>query len=382
MNNLEDLRKKIDKIDSELMPLFTERMKCSADVAEYKRANNMPVLDKKRETEILNAKMQAAEEGFGAAVYDFYTAIMAISRAAQNERLAKKNAKIDISGFERSFKSDPTVVFQGAAGANSESALINIFGEDCKRKNAMTFAEVLDMVENGEADYGILPMENTFTGSITDVYDLLSERDLYIIAETDIPIEHCLIGMPDAELSDIKTVYSHEQAYLQSREFFSKMQDIDFKPHFNTALSAKVIAGCGDKSKAAIASRRAAKIYGLKVLAENISQSGSNATRFAAVAKKGVITEESSKISIHFTLPNESGSLDRILAVFARNGLNMVKIESRPSRDKNFDYWFFIDFEGCLLDDNTKRALEQVAEQAEGFRLLGNYKTVHGIKQS
>lgn len=382
MNNLEDLRKKIDKIDSELMPLFTERMKCSAEVAEYKRANNMPVLDKKRETEILNAKMQAAEEGFGTAVYDFYTAIMAISRAAQNERLAKKDAKIDISGFERSFKSDPTVVFQGAAGANSESALINIFGEDCKRKNAMTFAEVLDMVENGEADYGILPMENTFTGSITDVYDLLSERDLYIIAETDIPIEHCLIGMPDAELGDIKTVYSHEQAYLQSREFFSKMQDIDFKPHFNTALSAKVIAGCGDKSKAAIASRRAAKIYGLKVLAENISQSGSNATRFAAVAKKGVITEESSKVSIHFTLPNESGSLDRILAVFARNGLNMVKIESRPSRDKNFDYWFFIDFEGCLLDDNTKRALEQVAEQAEGFRLLGNYKTVHGIKQT
>ena len=188
--------------------------------------------------------------------------------------------------------------------------------------------------------------------------------------------------MPDAELSDIKTVYSHEQAYLQSREFFSKMQDIDFKPHFNTALSAKVIAGCGDKSKAAIASRRAAKIYGLKVLAENISQSGNNATRFAAVAKKGVITEESSKVSIHFTLPNESGSLDRVLAVFARNGLNMVKIESRPSRDKNFDYWFFIDFEGCLLDDNTKRALEQVAEQAEGFRLLGNYKTVHGIKQS
>ena len=126
-------------------------MKCSAEVAEYKRANNMPVLDKKRETEILNAKMQAAEEGFGAAVYDFYTAIMAISRAAQNERLAKKDAKIDISGFERSFKSDPTVVFQGAAGANSESALINIFGEDCKRKNAMTFAEVLDMVENGES---------------------------------------------------------------------------------------------------------------------------------------------------------------------------------------------------------------------------------------
>lgn len=382
MKNLEELRKKIDLIDSELMPLFTERMKCSAEIAEYKRENNMPVLDKKRETEILNAKTEAAENGFENAVYDFYNAIMAISRAAQNDRLEKKEAKIDLSGFESALKENPTVAFQGAAGAHSESALINIFGEDCKRKNAMTFAEVLDLVESGEADYGILPIENTSTGSITEVYDLLSARDFYITAETDIPIEQCLIGLPGAKIEDIKTVYSHEQAYLQSREFFSKLQDISFEAHFNTALSAKVVAGSGDKTKAAIAGKRAAEIYGLTILAENISKSCGNATRFAAVAKKGVLTKESSKISIHFTLPNVSGSLDRVLSVFARNGLNMVKIESRPSNDKNFDYWFFIDFEGCLLDENIKRALEQIKEQTEGFRLLGNYKSVHGLRQS
>ncbi len=381
MNKLEELRKRIDEIDGELMPLFTARMKCSAEVAEYKRENSMPVLDKKRETEILNAKMNSAEEGFENAVYDFYTAIMAISRAAQSDKLGKTEAQIDLGGFEREFKSNPTVVFQGAAGAHSESALINIFGEECTRKNAMTFAEVLDIVERGDADYGILPIENTSTGSITDVYDLLSERDFYIIAETDIPIEQCLVGLRGAELGDIRTVYSHEQAYMQSREFFAGLKDISFEAHFNTALSAKVVAGSGDKSKAAIAGKRAAEIYGLKVLAENISGNANNATRFAAVAKKGIITKESEKISIHFTLPNESGSLDRVLAVFARNGLNMVKIESRPSLDRNFDYWFFIDFEGCLLDDNIKRALEQVKEQTEGFRLLGNYKSVHGLRE-
>lgn len=375
MNELELLRKQIDEIDAELLPLFLRRMDCSAAVANYKQANDLPVLDKTREKEILDSKMALADADKAKAVRDFFSSIMSISRAAQKKILTPQAAAIELDKiFDRGqLKSNPTVAYQGIAGANSETALIKIFGNDCKSVNTMTFAEVLDAVENGVADYGILPLENSSTGSISDVYDLLESRDFYIVGEVDIPIEHCLVGLQTSDIRDIRTVYSHEQGYLQCKDFFKNYPKIEFQAYYNTALAAKLIAGWGDNSKAAIADKRTADIYGLKVLAENISSSDNNITRFAAIAKRGVLNESCNKISILFTLPNESGSLNHILSEFADNGLNLVKIESRPSHDKNFEYMFFVDFEGNLLDENVQKIMDTIVESTSYLKLLGNY---------
>ncbi len=375
MNDLEFQRKKIDEIDKQLLPLFLERMECSRAVAEYKKINNMLVLDKAREKEILDHKMSQVAPEKASAVRDFFSSIMSISRAAQRKQLASDISAVDL---DKTFdcghlKSDPTVVFQGVAGANSETALIKLFGADCKRTNVMTFAETLDTVEAGTADYAVLPLENASTGSISGVYDLLEIRDFYIIGEVDVNIEHCLVAHPDAEIADIKTVYSHEQGYLQCKEFFKHYPEIEFKSYYNTAMSAKLVAGFGDKSLAAIADPRCADIYGLKVLARNISTSGNNVTRFAVVAKRGILNGSCDKISILFTLPHECGSLSHILSEFSVNGLNLLKIESRPLADKNFEYMFFIDFEGNLLDEKVQRVMGTVAESTSYLKILGNY---------
>jgi len=375
VNELEIQRKKIDEIDKQLLPLFLERMACSKAVADYKKANNMPILDKAREKAILDHKMSLVEPEKAGAVRDFFSSIMSISRAAQRKELTADKSNIDLSQIftKGHLKADPTVVFQGVAGANSETALIKIFGDDCKRLNVMTFAETLDEVESGRADYAVLPLENASTGSISGVYELLESRDFYIVSEVDVSIEHCLVAHPDAKISDIETVYSHEQGYLQCKEFFKSYPRIEFQAYYNTAMAAKLIAGMGEKSKAAIADPRCADIYGLKILADNISTSHNNVTRFAAVAKKGILNEDCNKISILFTLPNESGTLSHILSEFSINGLNLVKIESRPRHDKNFEYMFFVDFEGNLLDEKVQRVMGTVAESTSYLKILGNY---------
>ncbi len=375
MNDLEAQRKKIDEIDSKLLPLFLERMECSKAIADYKKANNLPVLDKTREKQILDHKMSLVQPDKAEAVRDFFSSIMSISRGAQRTRLTNGKPSLDMSSiFDNGrLKDDPMVVFQGVAGANSETALIKIFGDDCRRLNVMTFAETLNEVEAGRADYAVLPLENASTGVISGVYDLLETRDFYIVGEVDVSIEHCLVAHPNAELSDIETVYSHEQGYLQCKEFFKSYPKIEFQAYYNTAMAAKLIAGMGEKSKAAIADPRCAEIYGLKILARNISTSGNNVTRFAAVAKRGILNEDCNKISLLFTLPNECGALSRILSEFSLSGLNLLKIESRPLRTKNFEYMFFVDFEGTLLDEKVQRVMETVAENTSFLKILGNY---------
>ena len=373
MNELEIQRKKIDQIDKQLLPLFLERMECSKAVADYKRANGVAVLDKNREKEILDSKMAMAEPHSRTAVRDFFSSIMSISRGYQNMLLGDKAPSLEWSFCEGELISRPTAVFQGVAGANSETALMKLFGANCNRINVMTFAEVLDAVSEGRADYGVIPLENSLTGSISGVYDLLEKQEFYIVGEADVRIKHCLLAHPDAELGDIRVVYSHQQGYLQCREFFKDHPQIEFREYHNTAMAAKLVAGMDDKGCAAISDPRCAEIYGLRVLADNISMGRGNVTRFGAVAKKGVLNPRCNKVSIMFTLPNESGALSCILSEFAVNNLNLVKIESRPGHGCGFEYIFFADFEGNLLDPVVQRVMETVAGITTSMRILGNY---------
>ncbi len=375
MYDIDYLRNEIDKIDAELLPLFLKRMECSGKVAEYKRANNLPVLDKVREEQILNNKSKSVSTELQKSVRDFYTDIMKISRSYQAKELYTSVRNTPwLSGFKSvSLKADPTVAYQGIPGANSETALIKFFGEDTKKINVMTFSEVLDAIESGDADYGVLPIENSSTGSISGVFDLLEQKDFYIIGEVRVDIQHCLVGLPGAELRDIRNVYSHEQGYMQCKEFFKQYPKMEFQPYYNTAIAAKMIAGLGDISNAAVADGRTAKLYGLQILADNISSIKTNITRFAILAKEGIISPECDKISVMFTLPHQSGALCNVLSAFSDGGVNLLKIESRPGKDGNFEYLFFVDFEGNLKNSHIVNVLAEVMGSCASFRILGNY---------
>ncbi len=373
---LDELRAEIDKIDSELLPLFLRRMELSSGVADYKRSVGKAVLDSEREKQVLMSKMDLVEgKRQKNEVYEFYAAIMSISRERQTRELVGCNRTMveDLLDPKPPIE-DPKIVFYGADGSYTEQAAIKYFGADSKRRSVPTFDSAFSELESGNADYAVLPIENSYTGTIADVIDLLAKYGYFITGEVDVPIRHCLLGVPGAELSDVKTVYSHEQGIMQSREFLKTLGEVELKEYYSTSQSAQKVATDGDKSKAAIAGRQNAELYGLKVLAEDINNSAKNTTRFIIVSKNLEIDESCDKISAAFTLPHQSGELHRILACFARGDLNLVKLESRPLYDRNFEYMFFVDYCGNLLDGHVRRVTNNVIEGTGEFKLLGNYK--------
>lgn len=379
MNELEKLRIGIDKIDRQLLPLFLERMDLCSQVAEYKRGVGMPVLDSAREAQVLENKMQLLEDdSMQNEVYEFFNSIMTISRVRQNMLLSNEKERIHCSDLlvkAQERKENPVVVYFGSEGAYSEEAAIGVFGDDCERFYAKTFEDAFVALREQRADYAVLPIENSSTGAIADVVDLLAENKYYIVGEIFIPIRHCLMGVKGAELSNIRTVYSHEQAILQSREFFKTLNDVQCETYLSTALSAKAVAESGDKTKAAIAAKRNADIYGLDILAEGINSSSENTTRFAVISVKPELAKECNKISAMFKLKHESGQLARILTSFARGGLNLMKLESRPIPESPFEYRFFVDYTGNFLDENVRSITDTAMSEAEDFTILGNYKT-------
>jgi chorismate mutase/prephenate dehydratase len=247
------------------------------------------------------------------------------------------------------------------------------FGEDVNCFHVETFRDAMSVLEEGSADYAVLPIENSTAGVISETYDLLTEYENYIVGEQIIEIRHCLMGVPGATLDDIKTVYSHPQSLLQSSRFLSEHSDIRQIGMKNNAFAAKKVAEDGDKTQAAIASSLAAKIYGLDIIQEGINQADSNSTRFIIVANQKVFLKGSKKISLCLEIPHEAGSLYHIMSHFIYNNLNMTKIESRPIEDKDWEYRFFIDFDGNLEDSAVKNALRGLREEAKMMKVLGNY---------
>ncbi len=382
MNELEQLRQRIDTIDRQLLPLFLERMEICSKVAEYKRASRMPVLDAAREQQVLENKLKLLEE-LGKSdeqkseVYDFFHAVMAISRIRQTRELAGPQERVRIETLLQQAavrKETPVVCYFGSQGSYSESALISYFGEETERLSAATFKEAFERLKEEEADYLVLPIENSSTGTIAEVMELLLSYGYFIVGEEKIAIEHCLLGVKGATINDIKTVYSHEQGILQCGEFLHQLKDVRCEEYYSTAQSAKAVAEKQDKSFAAIAGKRNAELLGLEVLAENINTNATNTTRFAVIAKKPEVDETCDKVSIAFTLPHESGQLHRLLACFAQAGLNLLKLESRPIANQPFEYMFLADFTGNLLEDSVRAVTDSVIEGTQEFTLLGNYK--------
>ncbi len=381
MNELENLRKEIDGIDKELLSLFLKRMEVCGDVAEYKRRNNMKVLDTEREAQLLEekGKMLASSE-MADEVYEFFNSIMTISRIRQSKLLA--NDRTDVCGdiikksVER--KKKPKVACYGYQGSYSEEAAEKVFGIECEREYVSSFSEAFKKIEEGIADYTVLPIENSSTGVISEVLDTLAEKGLYIVGEEYVSIKHCLIGTSDAEKDKIKKIYSHGQGFMQCREYIDKMGEVECVPHYSTALSAKYVAELNDKSICAIASERTAKMYGLKVIDRNINTVDCNTTRFVVISRYFEINDEADKISIAFNLDHRSGELYRILSTFARGGLNLLKLESRPIPEKPFEYRFFADYSGNLKTQRVGMLTNNLINETRKFTLLGNYKNSNG----
>lgn len=373
--DLLDLRRKLDEIDSRMVGLYEERMDICRQVAEYKIENGRKVFDRQREQEKLTAVRTLTHNEFNAqGVEELFEQIMSMSRKLQYQMLSEHGslAKLPFIGVEELETQKARVVFQGADGAYSQAAMTQYFGESVNSFHVETFRDAMSAIEEGSADFAVLPIENSTAGIVNEIYDLLVEFENYIVGEQIIKIEHCLLGVPGAELSDIRTVYSHPQSLMQSAKFLQNYdwQQISMQ---NNAFAAKKVADEGDKTQAAVAGEHAGKVYGLEVLQKGVNHSGSNSTRFIIVTNQKIFRKDAGKVSICFEIPHESGSLYHMLSHFIYNHLNMTKIESRPIEDRNWEYRFFIDFEGNLADSAVKNALRGLREEARNMKILGNY---------
>lgn len=376
MKDLIQCRKEIDAIDRQMTALFEKRMQIAADVAEYKRTSGKKVFDKQREEEKLEAVEQMASNAyFGRGLRELFSQIMSLSRKYQYTMLADKGQ----SGFTETETlccgQEDTAAFFGEPGSYTEQALLRALGESCQRMSCLTFGAVVEAVEKGAARYGVVPIENTTTGDISDLYDLMAEHPVYPVAEQIIRIEHVLAAPEGATEEGIKEVFSHPQALLQCSGYFAKRPELLQRACSSTSGCAMEVAKSGDVTKAAIASEIAAKRYGLTVLRHGLNNENVNSTRFLVLSKDAIFTSEADKVSICFEIAHESGSLYRILSHLIYNNLNMTKIESRPISGKQFEYRFFVDFDGRLSEPAVQNALTGIREEASRLKVLGCYKS-------
>lgn len=374
--DLLELRGQLDQIDEQIVRLYEERMDICSQVADYKIETGKKVLDKSREEEKLRKVRALAHNDFNAhGVQELFEQIMSMSRKLQYNKLSEKGAsgKLPFIAVDRIDTEEARVVFQGAEGAYSQMAMMRYFGDDVNCFHVDTFRDAMCAIEEGSADYAVLPIENSTAGIVNEIYDMLAEFENYIVGEQIIKIEHCLLGLPGTELEQIRTVYSHPQSLMQSARYLNTHADWRQISMQNNAFAARKVSEDRDQSQVAIASEQAAKIYGLDILERGVNQSETNSTRFIVVTNQKIFLKDAGKVSICLEVSHESGSLYHILSHFIYNNLNMTKIESRPIEGRNWEYRFFIDFEGNLTDGAVKNALRGLREEARNMRVLGNY---------
>lgn len=374
--DLLELRGRIDEIDSRIVALYEQRMEVSRQVAEYKIETGKRVFDKAREEEKIQKVKSLTHNEFNShGIEELFEQIMSMSRKLQYQLLAQHGSlnKLPFIGVDSLETRKARVVFQGAEGAYSQAAMHQYFGEQIGSFHVDTFRDAMLAIDEGSADFAVLPIENSTAGIVSEIYDLLVEFENYIVGEQIIKIEHCLMGVPGTQLSDIKTVYSHPQSLMQSARFLNTYPEWRQISMQNNAFAAKKVAQEKDCTQAAIASEYAAKLYGLEVLKKGVNQSDTNSTRFIIVTNQKIFLKDAKKVSICFEVAHESGSLYHMLSHFIYNNLNMNRIESRPIENRNWEYRFFIDFDGNLSDSAVKNALRGLREEARNMKILGNY---------
>ena len=374
--DLQKIREQLYQVDSQLVELFEQRMKLCGDVAEYKRKSKKPIFDPEREKQKRFAVRSLAKTPFNEiAVDEMFAQLMTISRRYQYQQLGTAKSRIS-EGF-RLVECLPTagvkVVYQGVEGAYSHEATRKFFGQQVNAYHVPSWEEAMEDVAAGKAAYAVLPIENSSAGAIIDNYDLLLKYDNDTVGETEVVVNHALLGLLQAKLSDIRTVYSHPQGLIQCQEFLSTHREWKQVSVENTAMAAKQVAQENDVTQAAIASETAGALYGLTALERSINHNRNNTTRFIILAKEPLYRLDAKKVSVCFEAPHVSGSLYNMLGHFIYNHVNLVMIQSRPILERNWEYRFFVDIEGTLQDGKVQNALLGIEHEAVNLRILGNY---------
>ena len=370
--DLGEIRTRIDNIDKELVRLLEERMVIVEDVIEYKAANNMKIFDAKREDEVIKKNTdRVKEKKFKKYIEKMLNDIMSVSKEYQESKIFE----VKDNNFSRDF-TGKIMGYTGVPGSFGHEVLLNLVGEEHSEiKNYNTHEEVAEAVAAGEIDYGVIPIENSSTGEVRDSIDLIKEKDIYIVGEISHKIKQNLLGIKGSKTEDIKNVYSHEQALMQCSKFLKEHSGWNAVACSNTAIAAEFIKKENNRENACIANIKTKNIYNLELLAEGINNNQENYTRFVVISKNMKISEKSNKISIVTAIEHKAGSLFKLIEIFSKENLNMVSIKSRPIPHKAWEYYFYIDFEGNLNDENVVRAFENIKAQMSYMKILGNYRS-------
>ena len=377
MQDLSEIRKRIDAIDTQICDLFSQRMQCTHEVAEYKRANNKPVLDRGRERAKLADVASKVPESLRDYSQVLFNLIMEISRAQQS---AENNQDSSLAGQINRAVAETPVLFpqsafvacQGVEGAYSQHAADRLF----KHATISYFEEfegVFRAVDQGFCKYGVLPVENSTAGTVNQVYDLMMRHKFSIVRSVRIKVDHNLLALPGAKLEGIRDIYSHQQAINQSRQFLDSLPNVTVHVAENTAAAAKMVAESGRTDVAALSSRSCAELYNLVALARNVQDSDANYTRFACIAKDLEVYPGADRTSLMVVTKNDPGSLYKVLARFYALDINLVKLESRPIPNSDFDFMFYFDVECPVAAPEFASLIASLDDVCEEYRYLGSY---------
>ena len=378
--DLGEIREKIDRLDNRLVELLEERLHIVQEVAQFKKQTGKKIFDEEREKEVIRKNLKRVKnKELEHYIELILKDIMDSSKEYQKFKIGISTKYVNDLELE-----GKRLGYTGVPGSYAYEVLINLLKNNKNmgihnienNKNIFHFNSHKDLVEavhTNEIDVAILPIENSIVGEVRDSIDLINTKNIHIIGEVRHKISHNLLGVKGSKIEDIKNVYSHEQAFMQCSEFLSKYE-WHLNRMTNTAISGKYIASKNDKENACIANMKTKEVYGLELLEQNINNEEENYTRFFIISNEDIVIDGSDKISIITSANNESGALIELLQIFYEHGLNMVNLKSRPRVNKPWEYYFYIDFEGNMADENVKIALEKIREKSNYLQILGNYK--------
>lgn len=378
--DLEQLRAQIDAVDNELIRLFAQRMDISAEIAKCKRANGLPVLDVRREEAKLRAVSEKSRPELADHTACLFSLLMELSRCHQNRELGNHSAlseqiRAAIDNTPPLFPEKATVACQGVEGADAQLACRRLF----RTPNEFffsTYDAVFTAIEKGFCRYGVLPLENSTAGSVNAVYDLMTRHNFRIVRSVRVMVDYNVLARPGVKLEDIKEIYAPEQAADQCVQFFARHKGIKFTACEDAAGAAKLAAESGRNDAAALAGRNCADLYGLKCLAPSVQDRGNNFTRYICISREGEIYPGADRTSLMMVLAHRPGSLYRVLSRFNALGINLIKLESRPMPERNFEFMFYFDLESSVYSPQFIQLMGELGELCEEFTYLGSYSEV------
>jgi len=378
--DLKDIREQIDRIDDELVHLFVKRMNMAAQVADYKKEHHLPIYVPAREREVLQKVAEKAGPDMAGYTRVLYSLLFELSRSYQNKRNSKltplySEITDSIANTPNLFPQAPMVACQGVEGAYSQIACERIF------KNPFilyfkNFDGVFNAIDQGLCQYGILPIENSTAGSVKKVYDLMIKHNFSIVRTFRLKVDHNLLVNHGTKLEDIREIYSHEQAINQCTDFLKTLPNAKVIPVENTAVAASMVSESGRNDVAALSSRACEELYGLQNIAGSVQDKGNNRTRFICISKNLEIYPGSDKTSIMMILPHKPGALYKVLARMYVLGINVIKLESRPIPDRDFEFMFYFDLETSIYSEEFVQLMCELDDLCEEFKYLGSYTEV------